>query len=198
MTLRLADSLILPLNASRGASALDNYLTRWASLTLALAHLIEKVERSVETKFNASRNLHVLRQSIARLQAASAELEEEKNESRLNFFDTIVGKSPSFSSRIFGATSSGLYRPYNPYSGWLGQFVSQTSLKWFEEEIRQAYIRVANANKKSMIFDRGFLSDEGLPERPWFKNLIVGPDREQGKGKKVHQKCLVNANLEVL
>ncbi|KAJ3866487.1 Zn-dependent exopeptidase [Lentinula novae-zelandiae] len=171
MTLRLADSLILPLNASRGASALDDYLTR---------------PNSTPPKTFI-------------LQAASAELEEEKNESRLNFFDTIVGKSPSFSSRIFGATSSGLYaRPYNPYSGWLGQFVSQTSLKWFEEEIRQAYIRVANANKKSMIFDRGFLSDEGLPERPWFKNLIVGPDREQGKGEKVHQNCPVNANLEVL
>ncbi|KAJ3907488.1 Zn-dependent exopeptidase [Lentinula edodes] len=163
MTLRLADSLILPLNISRGASALDDYLT------------------SVETRFNASKNLHVLRKSIAKLRAASAELEEEKNESRLNFFDTIVGKSPSFSSRIFGPTTPGLYaRPYHPYSGWLGQFVSQTSLKWFEEEIWQAYIRVANANKKSMMFDRGFLSDEGLPERPWFKNLIVGPDREQG------------------
>ncbi|GAV99707.1 Zn-dependent exopeptidase [Lentinula edodes] len=163
MTLRLADSLILPLNISRGASALDDYLT------------------SVETRFNASKSLHVLRKSIARLRAASAELEEEKNQSRLNFFDTIVGKSPSFSSRIFGPTTAGLYaRPYPPYSGWLGQFVSQTSLKWFEEEIWQAYIRVANANKKSMMFERGFLSDEGLPERPWFKNLIVGPDREQG------------------
>ncbi|KAJ3782803.1 Zn-dependent exopeptidase [Lentinula aff. detonsa] len=170
MALRLADSLILPLNTSHGASALDDYLT------------------SVETRFNTSTNFHGLRKSIHTLQTASAELEREKNEAELNFHATLAGNSPSFSSRIFDSTSSESYvLPYHPYSGWLSQFMGQTSFMVFEEEIRQSYIRVANANKKSMMFDRGFLSDEGLPERPWFKNLMVGPDREQGEAEAMHR-----------
>ncbi|KAJ3820410.1 Zn-dependent exopeptidase [Lentinula raphanica] len=163
MALRLADSFIIPLNASHGTSALYDYLS------------------NVETRFNTTTSLNGLRNSIDALQAASMELEREKKEAEMNFYATLSGNSPSFSSRWVDSPSSESYvLPYHPFSGWLSHFVGQTPVSAFEEGIRQSYARIANANKKSMIFDRGFLSNEGLPERPWFKNLIVGPDREQG------------------
>ncbi|KAJ3732629.1 hypothetical protein DFJ43DRAFT_1145632 [Lentinula guzmanii] len=158
MALRLADSLILPLNTSHGASALDDYLTRFDG------------RMTVETQFNTSTNFHGLRKSIHTLQTASAEFEREKKEAELNFHATFAGNSPSFSSRIFDSASSESYvLPYHPYSGWL---ILHPNSKC-QQKVNDVRSRI--------------LSDEGLPERPWFKNLMVGPDREQGEPESMHR-----------
>ncbi|TFK71755.1 Zn-dependent exopeptidase [Pluteus cervinus] len=42
--------------------------------------------------------------------------------------------------------------------------------------------RVARANKKLVAFERGFISEEGIPEREWYRHLGVAPGKWLGYG----------------
>ncbi|KAL1740626.1 transferrin receptor-like protein [Schizophyllum fasciatum] len=42
--------------------------------------------------------------------------------------------------------------------------------------------RVQAANHKLRAFERGFISDEGIPEREWYRHLGVAPGKWLGYG----------------
>lgn len=40
--------------------------------------------------------------------------------------------------------------------------------------------KLRSINKRKMAFERGFISKEGLPRRPWYKHLGVAPGENLG------------------
>ena len=42
--------------------------------------------------------------------------------------------------------------------------------------------RLRSINKRKASFERGFISKEGLPKRPWYKHLAVAPGLNLGYG----------------
>ena len=42
--------------------------------------------------------------------------------------------------------------------------------------------RIRSINKRKASFERGFISKEGLPRRPWYKHLAVAPGLNLGYG----------------
>ncbi|KAF5340153.1 hypothetical protein D9758_016846 [Tetrapyrgos nigripes] len=49
-------------------------------------------------------------------------------------------------------------------------------------EFLKAAKRVSKANKKLMVFERGFISEEGIPDREWYRHLGVAPGKWLGYG----------------
>ncbi|KAF8915721.1 Zn-dependent exopeptidase [Mucidula mucida] len=49
-------------------------------------------------------------------------------------------------------------------------------------ELGKAVKRVRAVNKKLIAFERGFISEDGIPEREWFKHLGVAPGKWLGYG----------------
>lgn len=48
-------------------------------------------------------------------------------------------------------------------------------------ELRAAAKRVYTVNKKLSAFERGFLSEEGIKDREWYKHLAVAPGKWLGE-----------------
>ncbi len=48
-------------------------------------------------------------------------------------------------------------------------------------EFLKAQRRVIKANKKLISFERGFISEDGIKGREWFKHLGVAPGRYLGR-----------------
>ncbi len=50
-------------------------------------------------------------------------------------------------------------------------------------ELGKAVKRVRAVNKKLIAFERGFISEDGIPEREWFKHLGVAPGKWLGESR---------------
>lgn len=49
------------------------------------------------------------------------------------------------------------------------------------KEFREAVKRVREVNQKLIAFERGLISEDGIPQREWYKHLGVAPGRWLGK-----------------
>ncbi|KAH8096736.1 Zn-dependent exopeptidase [Cristinia sonorae] len=151
--LRLADSIILPLNTTHYALELDTYLDRVEGLT--------------------SSPFSKLRKSIQKLQKASTELDAEKVEAEKKFKELIDkirrrkshGCHKSILRRIFRWVKIGLEIENFP-----------------ERKFIKAAKRVQKANAKLIAFERGFISEGGIKDREWYKHLGVAPGKWLGYG----------------
>lgn len=56
----------------------------------------------------------------------------------------------------------------------------KNSWRTSHRKFRRAARKVSKANKKLIGFERGFLSDDGLPGREWYKHLGVAPGKWLG------------------
>ena len=94
---------------------------------------------------------------------------------------------------VFGApppTEAELQRLSHPTVDFLEEYLSyvsayggETRTKWsfpIHRSIKAAK-RVSRANKKLIAFERGFISEEGIKEREWYKHLGVAPGKWLGK-----------------
>lgn len=64
-----------------------------------------------------------------------------------------------------------------------GNQISESYKKWpfpFDRFIKAAK-RISRANKKLIAFERGFISEEGINEREWYKHLGVAPGKWLGE-----------------
>ena len=94
---------------------------------------------------------------------------------------------------VFGVpppTEAELERLSHPTIDSLEEYLSyvsanggETDTKWSSPIRRfiQAAKRVSRANKKLIGFERGFISEEGIKEREWYKHLGVAPGKWLGK-----------------
>ncbi|KAH9943274.1 Zn-dependent exopeptidase [Epithele typhae] len=157
VVLRLTDSIILPLNTTHYTTELDAYL--------------DKVE-SIASSLGAAADFTDLRKSIADLQAASAALDVEKVAAERHFRE-LLDKLPGRPAHAQGLP------------GWVKRVLRKILRHGVPAPVREfikAAKRVQAANAKLVAFERGFISEEGIKEREWYKHLGVAPGKWLGYG----------------
>lgn len=197
LLLRLTDSIIVPLNTTQYALELHNYL--------------DEVEEIVtNTPLAAEMDFSKIRQTIQDVTAASVELDAEKDEAERDF-KRLLSQLPKFPQRLHSrpgfarhlarwirrvlgvAPRSRWHRPgLHIPAAWEeyldAQFAGQDAEGPHLPRVPPIYKfikaakRVTKANKKLAAFERGFLSEEGIKGRTWYRNLIVAPGRWLGYG----------------
>ncbi|KAL4081558.1 hypothetical protein V8B97DRAFT_2020296 [Scleroderma yunnanense] len=185
ITLRLADSIILPLNTTHYALELDSY--------------VDLVEESAAGLGTLPR-LDKLRKAISKLQGSSLRLDAEKAAAEKAFFKALR-KIPHADPRSINHIRSWvkLWPLKKIVSEWdhmsdaldiftlLGDIEQQKGLckpqhkNPFCDLIRAA-IRIKNVNQKLRIFEQGFISEEGIKDRKWYRHLGVAPGKYLGYG----------------
>ncbi|THU93938.1 Zn-dependent exopeptidase [Dendrothele bispora CBS 962.96] len=179
MALRLTDSIILPLNTTQYAFELEKYLDQVESLPVPSS-------LDVETENRLALDFSPLRASFQRLQKASLKLDKEKREAEEKFRD-VLERMPKFprlshSRHECGGPLSKLFRGISRRT----KYAIKTMFGVVDENPTREFIkaakRVSRANKKLMGFERGFIHEEGIREREWFRHLGVAPGKWLGYG----------------
>ncbi|KAG2152653.1 Zn-dependent exopeptidase [Suillus bovinus] len=185
LTLRLTDSIILPLNTTQYALELDSHVDI----------VIESTRRE-----EILPDLFPLRRAIALLQDASFKLDEEKVAAEEAFYKALKKVSRVRNPRVVRR----IIQWIKEHLGIGAQEVQDLrfgALEWIssvtETSISEAYIcrsrgkgplcefiraakRVRAANQKLMAFERGFLSEDGIKDREWYRHLGVAPGKHLG------------------
>jgi N-acetylated-alpha-linked acidic dipeptidase len=89
---------------------------------------------------------------------------------------------------------------YLPYVSAKGDDNFETHTKWRIPIHRfiKAAKRVSRANKKLVAFERGFISEEGIKEREWYKHLGVAPGKWLGKKLYRLHSCELGTNKSMV
>ncbi|KAI5833642.1 hypothetical protein K523DRAFT_413088 [Schizophyllum commune Tattone D] len=235
LTLRIVDSIALPLNVTQYAYQLDDYLE-------TVRALLPTSQVSADLKEFAE-----LGAAIAKLQEASAALDKEKYEAEKAFLEALkklppfppqskcakkrnsfLGKAAMWVKSVFGVPPpdveaerdwvAWVYRQMEKFDEQ-GEQVHHHEHKEEQvdgkpehhphphhehdhhrehhhhddqhhpklphfplREFLKAARRVQVANHKVRSFERGFISEEGIPEREWYRHLGVAPGKWLGYG----------------
>ncbi|EGO02058.1 hypothetical protein SERLA73DRAFT_177776 [Serpula lacrymans var. lacrymans S7.3] len=205
LTLRLADSIVLPLNTTQYAYELDLYLDRVEDAALSQ---------------DALPKLKDLRKAITKLQSASLKLDKEKAAAEKNFrkilkrfargrrFHAAVKRAIKWLKKHLGlgkddanhehgckgdGIMGGLSDPWSYLSLdegdlerlTLGEKVKHGKFPIHKLPLRKfikAAQRVRRVNKKLSAFEQGFISEGGIKDREWYKHLGVAPGKYLGYG----------------
>ena len=141
--------------------------------------LLQRVE-SISVSLNMNADFTGLRKSISRLQARSAALDAEKVEAERKFRE-LLDKLPG--RRAHGAEHEHKQCAHGHLPGWLKRVLRKIFRHGLPEPIRrfiEAAQRVQRANAKLVAFERGFISEEGIKDREWYKHLAVAPGKWLG------------------
>jgi len=208
VTLELADSIILPINTTQYSLHLDSYLdaveeiavearikSDFTKLRDAIATLVaESIKHDME-KDAAEKALRKL-------------LKKQKHKKLAQKLRDVCSHVKSwFVSSPVEADMFVDFAPFNPHAelDWLQSQSAEPSLvelkglchaprgwpsntaafpfppsKW--RKFFKAVARVKAANLKLATFERGFISEEGIKEREWYKHLGVAPGKWLGYG----------------
>ncbi|KAF9053208.1 hypothetical protein BJ165DRAFT_1338917 [Panaeolus papilionaceus] len=202
IALRLVDSIVVPLNTTQYALELDDYLARVEELLTSAQQdaVLKPLRRSIR---------HVQQASMA-LDEEKAQAEEDfkKLLSRLPWRG---GGTRNVSTRVmnlmkivFGVSPPTPIQMGHQQDGdehsWL-QYLDETIdgveaeraimeqmddnadfLPFTIRRFIEAAKRVGRVNKKLMKFERGFISEDGIKDREWYKHLGVAPGKWLGYG----------------
>ncbi|KIO12583.1 hypothetical protein M404DRAFT_124942, partial [Pisolithus tinctorius Marx 270] len=187
--LRLADSIVLPLNTTQYAVELDSY--------------VDLVEESAPNR-DVLPKLDKLRKAISKLQKSSLKLDMEKAKAEkefrravrriirgrrdghtikrvCNWIKYLLGYSPKNSSEVD--------RHADMKHVWdiVGKFEQQGDVCRQRRRgpicnLIKAIARVRKVNQKLRTFEQGFLSEGGIKDREWYKHLGVSPGKYLGYG----------------
>ncbi|KAJ6538560.1 Zn-dependent exopeptidase [Mycena vulgaris] len=197
LLLRLTDSIIVPLNTTQYSLELHNYL--------------DEVEEIVtDTPLASAMDFSKIRRTISELTAASIELDAEKDEAEKDF-KRLLSQLPKFPrrhgwrrgfaahlanwiKRVFGVAPhhghrAGLHIPAEWEEYLDAQFAGHGSADGPHLprvppifKFIKAAKRVTKANKKLAAFEQGFISEEGIKGREWYRHMVVAPGRWLGYG----------------
>ncbi|KAF9464473.1 Zn-dependent exopeptidase [Collybia nuda] len=198
LALRIVDSIIIPLNTTQYALELDDYLKR-------VENLVPDLPASSEIP-----DFTKLRKAIGNVQSASMALDKERAEAEKEFKDILRklpwhGKcqGPSRFMRHVRDWIKGAFgvppHQYLPIHGLAGEhpdswkrLLDLNELLLSEAEGYPRHIpirklinaakRIYRTNKKIMAFERGFISQDGIKDREWYKHLGVAPGKWLGYG----------------
>jgi hypothetical protein len=126
-----------------------------------------------------------LRLSIKALQTASLKLDLEKEEAIAEFQKMTHIPYHDGLKLILNVFQT--IRSFLPFLKPINSSINANSLK-------KAAERVDRVNKKLMAFERGLLSEEGLPRREWFRHLVVAPGEYLGESP-IFTRWLANQRL---
>ncbi|CUA76771.1 Glutamate carboxypeptidase 2 [Rhizoctonia solani] len=206
--LRIADSIILPLNTTQYALELETYL----ELVTGLA-----------TKLPDAPNFPELRRAISKTKEASQKLDDRKAraEHRLKrALDKVIHRdnqhtcghrkfatARTWVKKVFGVHEEKTAYPHKWPGGarvtprigrlpaWTEEQREKTKGRHHGEQRRhhneehkgihrliRAVKEVQAINKKLSTFEQGFLSEEGIKDREWYRHLGVAPGKWLGYG----------------
>ncbi|KAJ3812202.1 Zn-dependent exopeptidase [Lentinula aff. lateritia] len=197
VALRLAGSAVLPLNTTHYAYELESYLDKVEALALAQSTEIEV-------------DLSPLRNSVHSLQAASQALDYEKFVAERELKKILKKWHKKghkirklrrkarktyckMLKKVFGKECPSHHHSEEPHQPPRHEEdVSQgtkivTPGREVERDLHHhsghpAIKRIRAVNQKLVAFERGFISEDGLPSREWYKHLGVAPGRWLGYG----------------
>ena len=151
----------------------------------------------------ATTNFHRIRKAISKLQHASAKLDVEKvqaekgflraarNLPRGRFGHRIVRRIKNWIDRHLATGFSlpehddaELKFPVLHALDTIGDLTEQDMCKPRKGplcDLISAAIRVKTVNQKLSLFERGFISEEGVKDREWFRHLGVAPGKYLGE-----------------
>ena len=69
--------------------------------------------------------------------------------------------------------------------GWIKWILSLAKAQFPVHEFIKAARRVQTANSKLVGFEKGFISEEGLKDRAWYRHLGVAPGKWLGRFPKI-------------
>ncbi|KAF8631539.1 hypothetical protein AX15_002295 [Amanita polypyramis BW_CC] len=194
--LRIIDSIVLPLNTTQYALELDQYLNKVEDLSKEL---------SISVTFEK------LRKSIRKLQKGSAELDQEKTkaEKKLrkllhkflgNRHTWYCHKFTTQIRRLLGMSHDAVtttetvslendihriwdyqYSEENVNRG-SGSGPSTFDGSFHSRKLIKAAKRVHDVNAKLIAFEQGFISEDGIKDREWYRHLGVAPGKWLGYG----------------
>ncbi|EUC66758.1 vacuolar protein sorting-associated protein [Rhizoctonia solani AG-3 Rhs1AP] len=206
--LRIADSIVLPLNTTQYAFELENYLNRVADLA---------------TELSDAPNFTELRHAISKVKEASQKLDDRKAhaEHRLKrALEKVIHREKqhvcghrkfatarTWVKKVFGVHEEKTAYPQKwPEGARVTPRVGRLPA-WAEEQrektkghrhkehgnhhhkehkgmhrLIRAVKEVQAVNKKLSTFEQGFLSEEGIKDREWYRHLGVAPGKWLGYG----------------
>ncbi|KDQ17172.1 hypothetical protein BOTBODRAFT_29986 [Botryobasidium botryosum FD-172 SS1] len=197
VALRLADSIILPLDTTQYSNELDGYLTKVESISSDVGFRAEFTD---------------LRKAITRLKSASAKLDSKKAKTEKAFLKELEkwrrerSKSPG-DSKGKKLVCAGRQRQIKGVEKWVkdvfgvvgpsgsasrgqggvsvrahGLANARGPASPPSKRFLKALRRVQDVNKKLSTFEQGFISEEGIKDREWYKHLGVAPGKWLGYG----------------
>ncbi|KAH7916281.1 Zn-dependent exopeptidase [Hygrophoropsis aurantiaca] len=187
LTLRFANSIVLPLNTTQYARELDAY--------------VDLVEKSALSD-SVLPDLAPLRKAVRKLQHASHKLDVEKVKAEKAFrkaLKKIIRKKHlvrrilkwvkdhlGIGKDVQGCTSKN-GKQFQEIMGMMdtvkeGPDVCQHIGKGPICKFIKAGLRVRQVNKKLASFERGFISEGGIKDREWYRHLGVAPGKYLGYG----------------
>ncbi|KAG8716114.1 hypothetical protein FRC11_009163 [Ceratobasidium sp. 423] len=208
--LRIADSIILPLNTTQYAFELENYLDRVVDLATELSdapnfaelrHAISKVKEASQKLDD--RKAH----AEHRLKRASEKLIHREKQHICGHRKFAIARA--WVKKVFGVheekkTSYPQKWPegarVTPRIGrlpaWVDEQKEKTKGRYHHKEhghhhnkghkgvrrLIRAVREVQAVNKKLSSFEQGFLSNEGIKDREWYRHLGVAPGKWLGYG----------------
>ncbi|KAI5999978.1 hypothetical protein EDD15DRAFT_2362509 [Pisolithus albus] len=189
ITLRLADSIVLPLNTTHYALELDSY--------------VDTVEESAPDG-DVLPKLDKLRRAISKLQKSSLKLDVEKEKAAKEFRKAIrriargrpgkyaIDRICNWIKVLLGYPPkdiSELGRHVDRKHAWdiVGDFEQQSNTCKQRRrgpicDLIKAVARVRKVNQKLRLFEQGFLAEGGIKDREWYKHLGVAPGKYLGYG----------------
>ena len=141
-----------------------------------------RVTESASTS-NISIDLFPLQSAIRALQEASLKLDKEIAAVQAQIVQMSSQNPPHGSSRCCHRSALRI-RLENWIKGLFGvppldvQLENYLSRPYLTNQMRD---RVRHLNKKLMSFERGFISKEGIKDRPWFKHLGIASGKWLGR-----------------
>ncbi|KAH9833740.1 Zn-dependent exopeptidase, partial [Rhodofomes roseus] len=170
--IRLIDSIILPLNTTQYAFELDVYLDD-----------VEEIAASLH--LDTSPNFSGLRSSIESLESAALALADELVAAEKEFKDALAAlPKPGKKGHCKHA--------HGHLPEWLRKILHKIRKHWKHtpgkkekkalERFVRAAKRVQDGNAKLRLFEQGFISEEGIAEREWYRHLVVAPGKFLGYG----------------
>lgn len=178
-TLRLADSLVLPINTTQYAIELEYYLSKIQSIINGTSFEgkldLNQLDKAIQTAINASRDLDKqAERAIEKLRKLLPKHPHFSWSQKIYRFFTRFGGCHGHSDKM-ELLSDDNHSPRSPPSFPLPTLGHVKEIKKVLEEIRVI-------NKKKQGFEGGFISEEGIKDREWYKHKGVAPGAWLGYG----------------
>ena len=172
------------------------YIEFTSYVILSLSSVIESAYRG-----DILPDLYPLRKAIIKLQEASLELDEEKAAAEKAFCDAMKKisrwRKPRVVRRIIQWIKEHLgvgtqevqeslrFRALSQLSSVMDSMTLEANIcksrtKGPLCDFVRAAKRVRVVNQKLAMFERGFISEDGIKDREWYKHLVVAPGKHTG------------------
>jgi len=188
--------MVLPLNTTHYSCQLENYLDKVELIASSLSlnvnlSVLRKSIRSLQAKslkldaekHKAERKLTKLIKKWKRRHARCMRFKRRVKEIACRiakFFGRSCHKQ-ELSVTVVGK----VIKPrVGRFAGWLQEQKECREARLAyghpSRKIIEAVRRVRSVNRKLVAFERGFISEKGIPEREWYRHLGVGPGKWLG------------------